>query len=193
MEHPQPATPIHVDNTTAVGIVNNTIKRQRLRAMEMRYFWLLDQYAQKNFDIQHHPGQENLGDYPSKHNTGKGHQHVWSYYLHTEESPVYLPRAVTPSTRRGCAEILGNPYYKSVPLPKIQSRAQEHTPSVPRKASKNNFPAMTTAAHASHSQQIRRGTAGAQIEATKLPPTRIQRYTRYGNLLYHFIPRILLT
>ena len=26
--HPQPPTPIHVDNTTAVGIVNNTIKRQ---------------------------------------------------------------------------------------------------------------------------------------------------------------------
>jgi len=25
--HPQPPTPIHVDNMTAVGIVNNTIKR----------------------------------------------------------------------------------------------------------------------------------------------------------------------
>ena len=42
--HPQPPTPIHVDNTTAVGIVNNTIKRQWSRAVEMRYFWLLDQY-----------------------------------------------------------------------------------------------------------------------------------------------------
>ena len=27
--HPQPPTPIHIDNTTTVGIVNNTIKRQR--------------------------------------------------------------------------------------------------------------------------------------------------------------------
>ena len=26
--HPQIQTPIHIDNTTAVGIVNNTIKRQ---------------------------------------------------------------------------------------------------------------------------------------------------------------------
>ena len=26
--HPQPQAPIHIDNTTAVGIVNNTIKRQ---------------------------------------------------------------------------------------------------------------------------------------------------------------------
>jgi hypothetical protein len=26
--HPQPKTPIHCDNATAVGIVNNTVKRQ---------------------------------------------------------------------------------------------------------------------------------------------------------------------
>ena len=45
--HPQLPTQIHVDNTTAVGIVNNTIKRQRSRAMEMRHFWLIDQYCQK--------------------------------------------------------------------------------------------------------------------------------------------------
>ena len=35
---PQPPTPIHVDNTATAGIVNNTITRQRSRAMEMRYF-----------------------------------------------------------------------------------------------------------------------------------------------------------
>ena len=49
--HKQPPTPIHVDNTTIVGIVNNTIKRQRSRSMEMRYFWLLDGEAQKYFDF----------------------------------------------------------------------------------------------------------------------------------------------
>jgi hypothetical protein len=40
--HPQPPTPIHIDNTTNVGIVDNTIKQQHSRAMEMMYFWLLD-------------------------------------------------------------------------------------------------------------------------------------------------------
>jgi hypothetical protein len=40
--HPQPPTPIHIGNTTAVGIVNSTIKQQCSRTMEMRYFWLLD-------------------------------------------------------------------------------------------------------------------------------------------------------
>ena len=39
MRHPQPPTPIHCDNATAVGIVNETIKKHRLRLMEMRYFY----------------------------------------------------------------------------------------------------------------------------------------------------------
>jgi len=33
--HPQPKTPVHCDNATAVGIANNTVKRQRSRSMEM--------------------------------------------------------------------------------------------------------------------------------------------------------------
>ena len=36
--HEQPPTPIYVDNTEAVGIVNSTIKCQRSRATNMRYF-----------------------------------------------------------------------------------------------------------------------------------------------------------
>ena len=46
MGHPQPPTPIHIDNSTCVGIVNNTQKRTRSRAMENKYFWLLDGDAQ---------------------------------------------------------------------------------------------------------------------------------------------------
>jgi hypothetical protein len=40
--HTQLPTPIHIDNNTTVGIVNNTIKHQQSRLMEMQYFWLLD-------------------------------------------------------------------------------------------------------------------------------------------------------
>ena len=35
MGHLQPQSPVHCDNATAVGIANNTIKRQRVRSMEM--------------------------------------------------------------------------------------------------------------------------------------------------------------
>jgi len=31
--HPQPKTPVHCDNATAVGIASNTVKRQQLRSM----------------------------------------------------------------------------------------------------------------------------------------------------------------
>ena len=113
MGHPQPKIPIHIDNTTAVGIVNNTIKRQRSRAMEMRYWWLLDAEAQDIFAFYYHPGLENLGDYPSKHHTANVHRHVRPYYVHQDNSPSHLPRAMKPSSWRGCAEILGDPYTKN--------------------------------------------------------------------------------
>jgi hypothetical protein len=130
--HPQPPTPIHIDNTTTVGIVNSTIKRQRSRAMEMRYFWLLDQEAQRNFAFLQHPGLENLGDYPSKHHTGAIHQHVRPYYIHEKNSPLVLPRALQPSARRGCAEILADPYHKQVPLPRIPNYRAQQSPAGPR-------------------------------------------------------------
>ena len=40
MGYLQPKRPIHVNNTTMMGIVNSNIKHQLLRTMEMRYFWL---------------------------------------------------------------------------------------------------------------------------------------------------------
>ena len=36
MGHPQPPTPIHCKNATAVGIANKTVKKHRSRPMEMR-------------------------------------------------------------------------------------------------------------------------------------------------------------
>jgi hypothetical protein len=61
--HPQPPTPIHINKTTTVGIVNNTIKQHHSRATEMRYFWLLDGKTQQYFKFYYQPGQENLGNY----------------------------------------------------------------------------------------------------------------------------------
>ena len=38
MGHIQPPTPVHCDNVTAAGIANDTVKKQRSRSMEMRFF-----------------------------------------------------------------------------------------------------------------------------------------------------------
>ena len=51
--HPQPQIPVHIDNSTAVGIVNSTIKQQLSRLMEMCYFWLLNQETQKMFQFSY--------------------------------------------------------------------------------------------------------------------------------------------
>ena len=130
--HSQPPTPIRIDNTTTVGIVNNTIKRQRSPAIEMRYFWLLDQETQRYFKFFYQPGQENMGDYPSKHHTAVIHRHVRPYYVHTETSPRQLIRASKPSSRRGCAETLGEQNVKQIPLPRIPNyrdlRSHTHKP-----------------------------------------------------------------
>ena len=110
MGHSQPPIPIHCDNTTATGIVRGSIKRQRSRAMNMRYFWLLCNEAQKIINVEYHPGLENLGDYPTKHHTGAHHKHVRPYYVHEEgRSPTILPRAERPSARQGCVGTGGVP------------------------------------------------------------------------------------
>ena len=91
-----------MDNSTTVGIVNNTIKRQKSRSMEMRYFWLLDASIQNIFHFNYQPGLENLADYPSKHHPGSHHTEVRPYYVHMHNSPRYLVRADKPSVRQGC-------------------------------------------------------------------------------------------
>ena len=87
----------------------------------MIYFWLLDQKNNRYFKVWYKPGAENMGDYPTKAHTGAIHQHVRPYYLQMPNSPRTLLIADKPSSRRGCVELLGSPYYKGVPLPRIPS------------------------------------------------------------------------
>jgi hypothetical protein len=63
MGHPQLPTPINCNNSTMVGIANNTVKRQCSRLMEMRFFWVADAVRARKFNIQYYPRKENLGDY----------------------------------------------------------------------------------------------------------------------------------
>jgi hypothetical protein len=107
MGHPQPPTPVHCDNSTAVGISNSTVKRQRSRAMEMRYFWIIDQIRHKHVRVLWHPGKENLGDYVTKHHSPTHHTDIRPYYSHKVNSPRFLERALTPSALRGCVDPAG--------------------------------------------------------------------------------------
>ena len=44
--HPQPATPIQVDNSTAYSFANDAIKQKRLIAIDMHFYWILDRTSQ---------------------------------------------------------------------------------------------------------------------------------------------------
>jgi hypothetical protein len=81
--------------------------------------WLLDGDVQQIFRFYYQPGQENLGDYPSKHHSADIHQHVRPYYVHMNNSPTVLPQAAKPSSWRGCAETLADPYKGKTPLPRV--------------------------------------------------------------------------
>ena len=109
--HPQPPTSIHYNNTKVTGIANSTIKRQRSRSMKIRYFYICDLVKHKDVKENWHPGQENVGDYASKHHDTKHQQHVRPIYLHETNSPRMLAQATKPSVLRGCVELYPEDIY----------------------------------------------------------------------------------
>ena len=86
MKWPQPPTPIQVNNSTAVGIANQSIKQKMSKAMDMRFYWVIDRINQGQFKVYWKPGPRNLGDYPSKHHPTDHHIKMRPVYLHEPTS-----------------------------------------------------------------------------------------------------------
>jgi hypothetical protein len=82
MGHPQPSTPIQVDNTTAVGFANDTMKQKRPKAIDMRFYWVKCRTRQKQFIVYWGPGTSNLADYHTKHHSPVHHRLMRSTYVH---------------------------------------------------------------------------------------------------------------
>ena len=83
----QGPTTIFVDNNTASGICNSTIKRQRSRAMNGQYCWLIDQVNLNTYRIKWAPGLENMADYFTKHFPAAHHRDVRPFFLQMKNSP----------------------------------------------------------------------------------------------------------
>eukprot|EP00804_Cyclotella_cryptica_P029058 CCRYP_005246-RA/>CCRYP_005246-RA protein AED:0.35 eAED:0.35 QI:0/-1/0/1/-1/1/1/0/391 len=81
--HPQPPTPIQIDNSTALGVVTNIIQPKRTKAMDMRFHWLRCRENQKQFRTYWRAGTTNLADYVTKHHPAIHHQAVCHIYLST--------------------------------------------------------------------------------------------------------------
>jgi hypothetical protein len=78
--HPQPPTPIQTDNQCAHGILTNTVKQKRSKAIDMRFYWLNDRISQKQFHVHWAPGLSNMADYFTKHHSPAHHQTIRPTY-----------------------------------------------------------------------------------------------------------------
>ena len=72
--HPQPPTPVLVDNSTAVGLANDTVTQRRSRAIDMRFYWVRDRVNQQQYHVYWAPAHHNLADYFTKHHTPSHHR-----------------------------------------------------------------------------------------------------------------------
>jgi hypothetical protein len=88
MGHPQPATPIATDNSTAAGIATDTVKQKRSKAIDMRFYWIRDRVRQGQFLVYWSKGKGNLADYFSKHHPASHHTAVRSTYLYSPANPA---------------------------------------------------------------------------------------------------------
>ena len=78
----QPRAPMQIDNSTAVGIANDTVKQKRSKAIDMRYYWIRDRVRQGQFRILWKKGSLNKADYFTKHHPAAHHRQIRSSYLH---------------------------------------------------------------------------------------------------------------
>ena len=74
MGHPQPPTPMEVDNEPAIGFLKSTMKQKRSKAIDMRFYWVRDRVKQNQLLIYWRLGANNVGDYISKHHSAAHHQ-----------------------------------------------------------------------------------------------------------------------
>ena len=84
------ATLIITDNACCDGILNNTVKQRRSKAMDMRFYWVKCRIAQGQFKLLWQSGRENIADYFTK--------------LHSQvhQKQIQLLYVINSITSRGC-------------------------------------------------------------------------------------------
>ena len=88
MGHPQGATPVTCDNTTAVALANNTCKQKRSRAIDMRYHWVRDRVRLGDFKLVWRSNRFSLADYLTKCHAARHCIYMRQFYY--KPTPVLL-------------------------------------------------------------------------------------------------------
>jgi hypothetical protein len=96
MGHKQDAIELKTDNTTADGIINNTILQKRSKAMDMILYLIKNRVEQDQFNVGWAHGDTNMGDYFTKHHSPAHHKLMRTYYLHDKHSPMISTKVCNP-------------------------------------------------------------------------------------------------
>ena len=94
MNHLQPPNSIKVDNYTAVGISNESIKQRMSKSMYMWLYWIQCRIKQDQFIVYWKSEKDNLGDQPTKH-------HSPAHIIMIRPVYLYDPKGST-VTLQGC-------------------------------------------------------------------------------------------
>ena len=97
--HPQPATPVQTDNSTAYGVINNKIQPKATKAMDMRFYWLKDRESVDQFRYYWKPGKTNLADYWTKHHPALHHQSIRDQILSNKQAKGVIAKAMKAAAR----------------------------------------------------------------------------------------------
>jgi hypothetical protein len=81
MDHPQPRTPIQMENLTVEGVINSRVRPKRTKSMDMQFEWLLDREQQGQLWIYWKHSKTNLADYFTKHHPPAHHRNVRGDFL----------------------------------------------------------------------------------------------------------------
>ena len=101
--HPQPptGTPLETDNSTAHDILKAQVPMKRSKAFDMRYHWLKDRVARREFNLYWAPGKLNRADdYCTKHRPPSHHKIMRPRFLQKPQVnalTTHMRGGVTPS------------------------------------------------------------------------------------------------
>ena len=98
MGHTQPATPIRADDNAANGIINNTMKQKRSKAIDVRHHWMRNRVNQGQFKVCWESGECDEGDFCTKHHPPACHEQMRPIHTHVEGR--------SPKCLQGCVRIM---------------------------------------------------------------------------------------
>ncbi|GFH54654.1 hypothetical protein CTEN210_11130 [Chaetoceros tenuissimus] len=79
--HPQPPTPLKTDNSTANSFVHSNIKQRKSKTWDLCWHWLRDKEGQLQLKVYWDKGENNDGDYWTKHHAPSHHRQIRSRYV----------------------------------------------------------------------------------------------------------------